>query len=96
MPGIHLRGVLATPELLAGIEVGEYAARFVKKAEVVAYEDLGTEAIRRLEVEGHGPAEVLCHEAPLGVRLQDATVVKTRRRASTGTACGSKQARTTG
>ena len=26
-------------------------SRFVKKLEVVAYEDLGTEAIRRLEVE---------------------------------------------
>jgi fumarate hydratase subunit beta len=26
--------------------------RHIKKAEVVAFEDLGTEAIRRLEVEG--------------------------------------------
>ena len=31
---------------------------FVKKLEVVAYEDLGTEAIRRLEVEGF-PAIVI-------------------------------------
>lgn len=31
---------------------GAVLSRFVKKLEVVAYEDLGTEAIRRLEVEG--------------------------------------------
>jgi fumarate hydratase subunit beta len=37
---------------------GAVLSRFVKKAEVVAYEDLGTEAVRRLEVEGF-PAIVL-------------------------------------
>jgi fumarate hydratase subunit beta len=30
---------------------GAVLSRFVKKVEIVAYEDLGTEAIRRLEVE---------------------------------------------
>jgi fumarate hydratase subunit beta len=30
---------------------GALLSRHIKKAEVVAYEDLGTEAIRRLEVE---------------------------------------------
>ena len=41
-------------------------AQGVKKAEVVAYEDLGTEAIRRLEVAGF-PAIVLydCHGGDL-------------------------------
>jgi fumarate hydratase subunit beta len=45
---------------------GAVLSRFVKKAEVVAYEDLGTEAIRRLEVEGF-PAIVLydCHGGDL-------------------------------
>jgi fumarate hydratase subunit beta len=37
---------------------GAVLSRFVKKLEVVAYEDLGTEAIRRLEVEGF-PAIVI-------------------------------------
>jgi fumarate hydratase subunit beta len=39
---------------------------FVKKLEVVAYEDLGTEAIRRLEVAGF-PAIVVndCHGGDL-------------------------------
>jgi fumarate hydratase subunit beta len=37
---------------------GAVLSEFVKKAEVVAYEDLGTEAIRRLEVDGF-PAIVL-------------------------------------
>ena len=37
---------------------GAVLSEFVKKSEVVAYEDLGTEAIRRLEVEGF-PAIVL-------------------------------------
>jgi fumarate hydratase subunit beta len=37
---------------------GAVLSEFVKKAEVVAYQDLGTEAIRRLEVEGF-PAIVL-------------------------------------
>ena len=38
----------------------------MKKLEIVAYEDLGTEAIRRLEVEGF-PAIVLndCHGGDL-------------------------------
>ena len=31
---------------------GAVLSRFVKRVEIVAYEDLGTEAIRRLEVEG--------------------------------------------
>jgi fumarate hydratase subunit beta len=40
--------------------------RFVKKLEVIAYEDLGTEAIRRLEVEEF-PAIVIndCHGGDL-------------------------------
>jgi fumarate hydratase subunit beta len=37
---------------------GAVLSRFVKKLEIVAYEDLGTEAIRRLEVEGF-PAIVI-------------------------------------
>ena len=45
---------------------GAVLSQFVKKLEVVAYEDLGTEAIRRLEVEGF-PAIVLydCHGGDL-------------------------------
>jgi fumarate hydratase subunit beta len=45
---------------------GAVLSQFVKKAEVVAYEDLGTEAIRRLEVEAF-PAIVLydCHGGDL-------------------------------
>jgi fumarate hydratase subunit beta len=45
---------------------GAVLSEFVKKAEVVAYEDLGTEAIRRLEVDGF-PAIVLydCHGGDL-------------------------------
>jgi fumarate hydratase subunit beta len=41
---------------------GAYLSRYVKKVEIVAYEDLGTEAIRRMEVEGF-PAIVVndCH-----------------------------------
>ncbi len=41
---------------------GAVLSRFVKKVEIVAYEDLGTEAIRRLEVEAF-PAIVVndCH-----------------------------------
>ncbi len=31
---------------------GAFLSRYVKKVEIVAYEDLGTEAIRRMEVEG--------------------------------------------
>jgi len=45
---------------------GAVLSAFVKKLEVVAYEDLGTEAIRRLEVEGF-PAIVVndCHGGDL-------------------------------
>jgi fumarate hydratase subunit beta len=51
---------------------GAVLSRFVKKLEVVAYEDLGTEAIRRIEVENF-PAIVVndCHGGDLyedGVR----------------------------
>jgi fumarate hydratase subunit beta len=45
---------------------GAVLSRHVRRAEIVAYEDLGTEAIRRLEVEGF-PAIVLndCHGGDL-------------------------------
>jgi fumarate hydratase subunit beta len=45
---------------------GAVLSQFVKKLEIVAYEDLGTEAIRRLEVEGF-PAIVIndCHGGDL-------------------------------
>jgi fumarate hydratase subunit beta len=45
---------------------GAVLSAFVKNLEVVAYEDLGTEAIRRLEVEGF-PATVIndCHGGDL-------------------------------
>ena len=45
---------------------GAVLSGFVKKLEIVAYEDLGTEAIRRLEVEGF-PAIVIndCHGGDL-------------------------------
>jgi fumarate hydratase subunit beta len=45
---------------------GAVLSRFVKKLDIVAYEDLGTEAIRRLEVEGF-PAIVIndCHGGDL-------------------------------
>ena len=45
---------------------GAVLSQFVKRLEVVAYEDLGTEAIRRLEVEGF-PAIVVndCHGGDL-------------------------------
>ena len=51
---------------------GAVLSQFVRKLEIVAYEDLGTEAIRRLEVEGF-PAIVIndCHGGDLyqdGVR----------------------------
>ncbi len=41
---------------------GAFLSRYIKKVEIVAYEDLGTEAIRRMEVEGF-PAIVVndCH-----------------------------------
>ena len=45
---------------------GAVLSRFVKRVEIVAYEDLGTEAIRRLEVEAF-PAIVIndCHGGDL-------------------------------
>jgi len=45
---------------------GAVLSRFVKKVAIVAYEDLGTEAIRRLEVEDF-PAIVVndCHGGDL-------------------------------
>ncbi len=45
---------------------GAVLSQFVRKLEIVAYEDLGTEAIRRLEVDGF-PAIVLndCHGGDL-------------------------------
>jgi len=45
---------------------GAVLSEYVKKAEVVAYEDLGTEAIRRLEVDRF-PAIVIndCHGGDL-------------------------------
>ncbi len=45
---------------------GAVLSRFVKRVEIVAYEDLGTEAIRQLEVEGF-PAIVVndCHGGDL-------------------------------
>jgi fumarate hydratase subunit beta len=48
---------------------GAVLSQFVKKLEIVAYEDLGTEAIRRLEVEGF-PAIVL-NDAHGGDLYQD-------------------------
>lgn len=48
---------------------GAVLSRFVKKVDIVAYEDLGTEAIRRLEVE-HFPAIVL-YDAHGGDLYQD-------------------------
>ena len=47
---------------------GAVLSRFVRKVEIVAYEDLGTEAIRRLEVENF-PAIVVndCHGGDLYV-----------------------------
>jgi len=45
---------------------GAVLSRFIKRVEIVAYEDLGTEAIRRLEVESF-PAIVVndCHGGDL-------------------------------
>src|SRR3989442_10442938 len=45
---------------------GAVLSQFIKKLSIVAYEDLGTEAIRRLEVEGF-PAIVIndCHGGDL-------------------------------
>ena len=55
---------------------GAVLSEFVKKADVVAYEDLGTEAIRRLEVEGF-PAIVL-YDAHGGDLYQDGQKVYAR------------------
>jgi fumarate hydratase subunit beta len=58
---------------------GAVLSEFVKKAEVVAYEDLGTEAIRRLEVEGF-PAIVL-YDSHGGDLYQDGQKVYARENA---------------
>lgn len=53
--GPAVRAAIAKHHALYCIAVGGTGAllnRHIKKAEVVAFEDLGTEAIRRLEVEG--------------------------------------------
>ncbi len=55
---------------------GAVLSEFVKKAEVVAYEDLGTEAIRRLEVAGF-PAIVL-YDSHGGDLYQDGQKVYAR------------------
>jgi fumarate hydratase subunit beta len=55
---------------------GAVLSEFVKKAEVVAYEDLGTEAIRRLEVEDF-PAIVL-YDSHGGDLYQDGQKVYAR------------------
>ena len=55
---------------------GAVLSRFVRKLEVVAYEDLGTEAIRRLEVESF-PAIVL-NDAHGGDLYQDGQKVYAR------------------
>jgi fumarate hydratase subunit beta len=58
---------------------GAVRSEFVKKAEVVAYQDLGTEAIRRLEVEGF-PAIVL-YDSHGGDLYQDGQKVYARENA---------------
>ena len=58
---------------------GAVLSEFVKKAEVVAYEDLGTEAIRRLEVERF-PAIVL-YDSHGGDLYQDGQKVYAREKA---------------
>jgi len=63
--GPDIRQAIAGAHAVYCIAVGGTGAllnRFIKSAEVVAFEDLGTEAIRRLEVEGF-PAIVVndCH-----------------------------------
>lgn len=58
---------------------GAVLSEFVKKAEVVAYQDLGTEAIRRLEVEGF-PAIVL-YDSHGGDLYQDGQKVYARENA---------------
>jgi fumarate hydratase subunit beta len=58
---------------------GAVLSQFVKKAEVVAYPDLGTEAIRRLEVDGF-PAIVL-YDSHGGDLYQDGQKVYARENA---------------
>lgn len=58
---------------------GAVLSRYVKKLEVVAYEDLGTEAIRRLEVEGF-PAMVI-NDCDGGDLYQDGQKAYARERA---------------
>jgi len=58
---------------------GAVLSEFVKKAEVVAYQDLGTEAIRRLDVEGF-PAIVL-YDSHGGDLYQDGQKVYARENA---------------
>jgi fumarate hydratase subunit beta len=58
---------------------GAVLSEFVKKAEVIAYQDLGTEAIRRLEVEGF-PAIVL-YDSHGGDLYQDGQKVYARENA---------------
>jgi len=58
---------------------GAVLSEFVKKAEVVAYQDLGTEAIRRLEVDGF-PAIVL-YDSHGGDLYQDGQKVYARENA---------------
>jgi fumarate hydratase subunit beta len=48
---------------------GALLARHIKKVDIVAYEDLGTEAVRRLEVEGF-PA-IVCNDIYGGDLLQE-------------------------
>jgi fumarate hydratase subunit beta len=67
--GPAIRQAIADHHAVYCIAVGGTGAllnRHIKKAEVVAFEDLGTEAIRRLEVEGF-PAIVVndCHGGDL-------------------------------
>jgi len=58
---------------------GAVLSEFVKKAEVVAYEDLGTEAIRRLELDGF-PAIVL-YDSHGGDLYQDGQKIYARENA---------------
>ena len=58
---------------------GAVLSGFVKKAEIVAYEDLGTEAVRRLEVDGF-PAIVL-YDSHGGDLYQDGQKIYARENA---------------
>jgi fumarate hydratase subunit beta len=55
--------------LIAVGGAGALLARHIKKVDVVAYEDLGTEAVRRLEVEGF-PA-IVCNDIYGGDLLEE-------------------------